>query len=219
MTRVRWKPLLLSIVPGLGHFYYRRFAVGAGLFVTFATALNGLLLLSLLDGDVGRPLGWFCAALALAVWGYSVGWVGRHVLFDDPAAIERARAQLLREGLIHLLRSEYTDAVRCFRRANGVGPEAVCIDALFYLGAAYRRLGEIGRARRWLRRCAAWDAEGKWRFELGREMAAIEGEEAGAGPAATERGSAPTPIRLPLKSWAAGETSGSSPRLGGGNGA
>jgi tetratricopeptide (TPR) repeat protein len=208
MRGVRWKPLVLSVVPGFGHMYFRRYMAGVVLFAAFAVGLNGLMLLVLVRGDASGPLAWLAAGVAIGAWCLSVLWVLRRAVLQDVTALREQRHELCRRGLVHYLRGEYTDALEAFGEANRVGPEAAAADVLMMLAATQRRLGNVTAARRLLRRSAAWDADGTWTYERRHEVALLSGTDAVSG----ERASTEAPLRLPLRSWTVAESGAGVPR-------
>ena len=180
--RSRCFAVLLSLVPGWGHVYLGREARGLVLFTVFAIGgfglLNGLLLY------IGWGRSFVLAAsgfTALAVWVWACVDIIRLTSPVRRHAEEEDRLKALREGTVRYLRGDLEDAKRAFGRCLKKDPGDV--EALFRLGILCARSGDSRGARTYLRRASKLDLDGKWVWEIQRELARLAREEEAKEPA------------------------------------
>jgi hypothetical protein len=177
--RSRALALFLSVVPGWGHVYWGKEALGLALFTAFAVAASGLLNgLFIYLGDGRGALIWVSASLLAAVHlGALWDLLGRTSAGAVRTAAE-LRERSLRRGMIEYLRGDLAAAEASFEACAAADPTDV--EALFRLGVVTSRAGHAAAARSWLRRALKWDLEDKWRWEIGRELERLKEEGAAA---------------------------------------
>jgi hypothetical protein len=178
--------VLLSAVTGLGHLYLDHYVTGAVLFGLFVTAVNGVFLgFTLQSTSSPLLLRGLSILLLVVVWTFGVWHAYTLSYGTDRPALARARAALLREGLVDYLRDDLEAAARKLERAVVLDIDWLDPDPSFHLGAALSRLAErraargddMGarsaqkRAQASFRRCLARDARRKWRAEIADELA------------------------------------------------
>ena len=161
----------LTIIPGLGHVLLDRHTLGVFLFTVFAVSANGAFVgtylwvnqqqqfLILLPSTVGL----------LLVYPYAFLQIWRLTFGNDQEARWRGRAIRLRKAVSLYLRGRMDEAEGEIRGL--LREEDLDVDCLFYLAMIQRDRGEITKARRTFRRCAALDA--KWRWEVDVELGAL----------------------------------------------
>ena len=176
--------VLLSLVPGLGHFYLDRFNAGALLFVSFVTALNALFLGSTLHSLQNPELVRNAAGVAVVlIWALGM-WHAYSLSYGtDRIALSKQRKELVRRALVHYLRDELEEARKLLKQAVDLDIDWVDPDPLFHLGVILARMAERAALRsasdaRALRRkalatlkaCQARDGEAKWEREVAVEQ-------------------------------------------------
>ena len=161
--------LLLSLVPGWGHAYWGKEAVGLAVFTGFAIALSGLLNgLFIYLGDGRGALVWVSALLLLAVTAGAWFDILRRTSPEAVRTAAEERERSLRDGVVAYLRGDLPGASALFRGCVRTDPADV--EALFRLGVVTSRAGDARAARLWLRRALKCDLEDKWRWEIRREL-------------------------------------------------
>jgi hypothetical protein len=167
--RSRALALALSAVPGWGHAYWGKEALGLGLFTVFAIACSGLLNgLFIYLGQGRGALIWVSGLLLLAVAAFAWWDIVRRTSPQAVRTAMEARERSLREGTVAYLRGDLDAAAALFKGCADSDPTDV--EALFRLGVVTSRAGNAGAARAWLRRALKCDLEDKWRWEIGREL-------------------------------------------------
>jgi len=167
--RSRVLALGLSLVPGWGHVYWGREVLGLAVFTAFALAgfalFNGIFIYL---GDGREFLVRGSAGLVLGI----VGWTWFDIICRTGPrrlkAEEEERDHNLREGMIAYLRGDHEGAKALFRSCVRADPFDV--EALFRMGVACSRTGDIREAAVWLRRTRRHDLEDKWRWEIAEEL-------------------------------------------------
>lgn len=178
--------VLLSAVTGLGHLYLDHYVTGAVLFGLFVTAVNGVFLgFTLQSTSSPLLLRGLSILLLVVVWTFGVWHAYTLSYGTDRPALARARAALLREGLVDYLRDDLESAARKLERAVVLDIDWLDPDPSFHLAVTLSRLAErraargddLGarsaqkRAQASFRRCLARDARRKWRAEIAEELA------------------------------------------------
>ncbi|MEZ6187383.1 MAG: hypothetical protein R3F62_20525 [Planctomycetota bacterium] len=135
--------VLLSLVPGLGHFYLDRFAMGSLLFAGFVTALNawflGSMLHSLENPELLRNV---AGVTVVLIWAAGMYHAYRLSYGTDRVALAKERRELIRRALIHYLRDELEEARKLLAHAVDLDVDWVDPDPLFHLGVVLARLAE-----------------------------------------------------------------------------
>jgi hypothetical protein len=178
--------VLLSAVTGLGHLYLDHYVTGAVLFGLFVTAVNGVFLgFTLQSTSSPLLLRGLSILLLVVVWTFGVWHAYTLSYGTDRPALARARAALLREGLVDYLRDDLESAARKLERAVVLDIDWLDPDPSFHLAVTLSRLAErraargddMGarsaqkRAQASFRRCLARDGRRKWRAEVAEELA------------------------------------------------
>ena len=184
--RSRILALALSLVPGWGHIYWGREALGLVLFTVFA--VGGFALLNGAVIYIGRGQHALIASGAALIIGTAIGAWAHILLATSPRRVqasEERRQKALREGTVAYLRGDFKTACELFQGCVEDDPSD--FEALFRLGVVCSRAGDVRRARSWLRRVRRHDLEDKWRWEVDRELrrlktAASAGGTAGSSP-------------------------------------
>jgi len=167
---MRWSAILLSLImPGLGHTALGRPVAGSAISAAFWAGA----LVSVWRG-VTRDQPVLDEVFAVAAVGVVLVYVVCQVtlLFAVArAALSRdapAREMHFRLGLAAATRDESETAERELRRVLALDPTDV--EAHLNLGALYARQDRAPLARRHLKRCRRFDAEGKWDWEVDRQL-------------------------------------------------
>jgi hypothetical protein len=165
----RWNALLLAAVPGLGHLYLGRSVLGLVLFTLFGLAANGFFFTYTLDpSDIRTGVLAFCGFASAAIWLasflHAARLAGRH---QEPHVAERKEYHLKR-GLTQYVAGSFETARDEFLTVLKLDPTDV--DARFHLAMAYARAGEPRLAVKAFKRCRSDDVDGKWRWEVQREL-------------------------------------------------
>lgn len=178
--RSRPLALILSLVPGWGHIYWGREVLGMAIFTAFAVAAFALLNLFLVS------LGpWKSAFVSLAACLAFLAFIGAVVdlWFRTYPKRVQAEAELrgrrLREGMLAYLGGDLEKASHCFRSCLKSDPHDV--EASFRLGIIYCRGGDTRQGAHWLRRAGKLDVDGKWHWELARELERLKTKSQAAG--------------------------------------
>ncbi len=169
-------PILLTLIPGMGHLWEGKDLKGLVLFSSFAVGAAGILEgMVLWAGEWGGVIalcsfGWTCL-----VFGYALIDIFRFTYGPWRQKIELKRKKHLHAGILSFLKSDYEIAEQEFQenlRLMAGDPES-----LFRLAVISRRRGEIGRARRYLKIAGKNDLCGKWSWECSREEEFLHGME------------------------------------------
>jgi tetratricopeptide (TPR) repeat protein len=163
----------------VGLFFFSTFAVGA-------FALLNLLLVVL--GPWKGPLAGLAGAIVAASYVAAAGDLWRRTSSRRVEAEAERRDRDLREGTAAYVRGELEKARACFLRWYRSDPSD--FEAAFRLGVTCARQGDVRWARHWLRRTRKLDVDGKWHWELARELELLKKKKAapaGGRPRATPR--------------------------------
>jgi tetratricopeptide (TPR) repeat protein len=170
--RSRALALVLTLLPGWGHVYWGRELLGTVIFTVAAAAFFGLVNGLFIVLGAGRTvLAQGSAALLTGVVGYAWADILRRTSPNRLQAEESHREKSLIEGMIAHLRGEHERAGQLFLSCLKADPTDV--EALFRMGMTTARAGRREEAIRWLRRTRRNDLEGKWRWEVERELASL----------------------------------------------
>ncbi|MBN1419755.1 MAG: hypothetical protein JXP34_13330 [Planctomycetes bacterium] len=162
--KVRFLPITLSLISGLGHIWEGRDGRGLVLFVLFALSLFGLLNgLVLIEGPEGRVVAGISAALGLTAWIFGLADIVRLTHEPRVARIRSERAARIREASERFLRDDLAGAERLLRENLRDDPRDP--DSLFRLATVLAERGDRRAALRCLGRLRAVDLEGTWKWE------------------------------------------------------
>lgn len=165
----RGTSILLSLLPGWGHIYLGR--EGQGLLVFTAAAISGFTLLNATLIYLGELRGTLIGIASIATAGlflYSVGDIFRLTAPLRLQRISRRRDQLLWEGMLAYLRSDYVGAEQKFLECARL--DALDVEPVFRAGVAASRRGAWREARRLFNKARKLDIELKWKWELEEEL-------------------------------------------------
>jgi len=190
MTRMPHPAVLWMVnllVPGAGLVLLGRLATGVLLGMVWGSALAALVVATLVWPDAvaaGRLVGVLAAAAVVYVGAQVVLYVrwraaGQHVVSDQ-------RDEAFREALVATLQGRLDDAEDLCRALLRADPDDV--EATLHLAALARKRGRRGAALRCLRRARYLDEDGRWDFEIAREIAGLAES---ASPAAAPSEAAP----------------------------
>jgi len=161
------------VVPGAGLVLLGRLVQGVvlGLWWTAATAVLVLATLVWPDGVTAKVTAVFAVNAAVA---YGVAQWVHHVRRRTAARhlASPARDDLFREALEATLQGRLDDAEAACRRLLRLDPDDV--EATLHLASLARRRGHVAAARRYLARTRYLDDDGRWDFQVGRELAALD---------------------------------------------
>jgi len=177
MTRMPHPALLWTanlLVPGTGLVLLGRLATGVLFGIMWGLVLAALVCATLVwpDAFATDRLGGVVAVAAAVYAGSQVvlylRWraIGRHLAGDG-------RDDAFREALVATLQGRLDDAKAVCRALLRVDPDDV--EATLHLGTLARQRGRRETALRHLRRARYLDDDGRWDFEIGREIAALTG--------------------------------------------
>jgi len=165
----RWKALLLALLPGSGHLYLGRHWRGLLVFAVFALGANGIYLATEFARPAMREQAvHLCAGAMAAAWAYSLLHVARLSGRFAGAGLRERKEYHLKRGLTQYVAGAFEGAEAEFLTVLRLDPADV--DARFHLGVTRRAMGKTAQAARTFRRCLADDLDGKWRWEIGREL-------------------------------------------------
>jgi tetratricopeptide (TPR) repeat protein len=168
-TRSRAVALVLSIVPGWGHVYWGRELRGLAIFTAFAVSGFGLLngLFIYLGEMRGLIIGGAAAVLAASA---TFSWydIVRRTCAARVRAEAEERERSLKAGTVAYLEGDLDGAAAHLSRALEADPAD--FEALFRLGIVRARAGRKREARLQLRRALKHDTDGKWNWEIQREI-------------------------------------------------
>ena len=168
-ARSRVVALLLALIPGWGHIYWSREVLGLSIFTIFAPCFFSLLYSYLLYVGPYRDQ-WVQASVIFLFLIYVGSWV-ELFLRTRPARVraeEEMRAEGLAGGMLLYVQGDLDGAARLFLRCLQLDP--FDLEARFRLGIVLARAGATRAARRQLRRARKYDREGKWTWEIEREL-------------------------------------------------
>ena len=172
---VRLAALLSLILPGLGHIVAGRAVTGFLLVLVFTAGAAGAVFRGVVLGNVPplRDAGFLLPLMvAGAAWLVAQGGLVRGLLRPRSAAVLEKRDAHYREGMIAFARNNLDDAEANFRASLRLDPFDV--DSMFQLATVLKhRPAGAGAARRWFKRCRRRDAEGKWAWEISRELSEL----------------------------------------------
>ena len=166
-------PVVLSIIPGFGHIWVRRYNRGLALFLIFFGTWN-LTPIHYLLADDGEYEGLLklshAAVVGIIVFAF-VDIIRITVWLKSSKVINR-RKSLYRRSMVHFLRSEYGQAEDAASRMIRTDP--LDTSALFVLGMIQREGGEFRKALRSFYRAQRSTTEDYWKFDLKREIKATK---------------------------------------------
>jgi cytochrome c-type biogenesis protein CcmH/NrfG len=165
--------VLLSVWPGLAQIWTGQEVLGLILATLFAATLNLAILSRFLWTEAfARGLPAFFASLAALTWlaalGYTLWWLWR----CHPARHREAIDGLFREATESYLRGQWDDARR--RLEQLLALDETDADALMQLATLYMRTGQADLARSTFRHCQELEGGTKWKWEIGRALAALD---------------------------------------------
>ena len=163
---------LLTIWPGLAQIWTGQEVLGLILASAFAAALNLAIVSKYLWTEAfatGMPT--FFATIAALTWlaafGYTIWWLWR----CHPARHREVIDGLFRDACEAYLQGRWDDSRRGLERLLAI--DETDLDALMQLATLYQRTGQSDLARSTYRQCLDLDSGAKWRWEIGRAMAAL----------------------------------------------
>jgi cytochrome c-type biogenesis protein CcmH/NrfG len=179
--RSRTVALLLTLIPGLGHVYWGREGQGLRLFTLAALAAFVLLNAALIYVGSWRSILLVAATLGVVL---VVLWCWLDILRltagDRVHADIQVRQEALWEGTLAYLKNDLPAARARFEAC--VRRDPTDVEALFRLAVVTARSGDGRRARALLRRTLRLDRDGTWEWEVGRELARLDGGSARERP-------------------------------------
>ena len=180
--RSRAAALVLSIVPGWGHVYWGRELRGLAIFTVFAVAgfglLNGLFIYL---GEMRAFIIGGAAAVLAGATAFSWYDILRRTGLARVRAEAEERERSLKAGTVAYLEGDLDAAAGHFTLPLEADPAD--FEALFRLGIVRARAGRAREAALWLRRALRNDEDGKWAWEIRRQLELL-GATAGARPPA-----------------------------------
>ena len=169
-------PVILSLVPGWGHIWLRRFGRGLLVFTVFVVAANIALMQSL--AKTPTHASWIRPALAVAaaVFVFGIADVLRITLRRHVSGTEPRRRKLLTRALGHYVRDENG-------QAEEVLAKLVRLDTgrpapWYYLGCVRAERGRLRAAKRAFRTARRVDRRGEWTDEIRLALQRFEPREA-----------------------------------------
>lgn len=164
--------LLSMMLPGLGHVLLGRPVKGMLLACAFTVCISLAVLRALFVQPAMLDAGFLCVtAAALGLWLGALWGMLRVALRPLAKLASPDLDDRFREGIRHYLTGDLKRAERTFHGLLSMDPADA--DAHLRLGLVYKAQGKPKQARRCLKRCTAFDPEGKWRDEVARELAAL----------------------------------------------
>jgi len=167
--RSRAAALVLSFVPGWGHVYWGRELRGLAIFTVFAVAGFGLLNgLYIYLGDMRTFI--ICGAAAVLAGTTAFSWydILRRTAPAKVRAEAEERERSLKAGTSAYLEGDLEAAAGHFTATLEADPAD--FEALFRLGIVRARAGRQREAALSLRRALRYDEDGKWAWEIRREL-------------------------------------------------
>ncbi len=165
--------MLFSLVPGWGHVYWGREALGIGIFSAAALVGFGFLNAWLVYQGSGKTtMVWvfgvvFCLVMV-------ANWIDIF-LRTEPARVsedDRRRKLCLERGTASYLQGDLAGALGEFRECLKIEPN--CPEALFRIGVLAVRQDDFELARTSLRRALRYDIGEKWKWEIQREFTRLD---------------------------------------------
>jgi len=162
--KVRFLPIVLNLISGLGHIWEGRDRRGLVLFILFAFSFFGLLNgLVLVEGPEGAAIAWISFALGLGTWTFGLVDIVRLTHGPRVERIETDRIARIREASERFLRDDIEGAERLLRENLRVDPRDP--DSLIRLATILAAQGDRRAVIRCLARLRAADLDGKWAWE------------------------------------------------------
>lgn len=161
--------LFLGIIPGWGHIYLRRPLRGLLIFILFFALADCVLLMALevridLPKSLARPL----AALAAAVYVFSVVDVIRWALWSRSKSAQSKRQNHFRKVIAHFLKNELGQAEESAEAMLRIDPHDGT--ALVYLGLIHGARGRKKKAIATLKRALRWRRDDTSVEDIEREL-------------------------------------------------
>ena len=165
--------MLFSLVPGWGHVYWGREALGIGIFSAAALVGFGFLNAWLVYQGSGKTtMAWVFGVIFCLVMVAS--WIDIF-LRTEPARVsedDRRRKLCLERGTASYLQGDLAGALGEFRECLKIEPN--CPEALFRIGVLAVRQDDFELARTSLRRALRYDIGEKWKWEIQREFTRLD---------------------------------------------
>ncbi len=165
--------MLFSLVPGWGHVYCGREALGIGIFSAAALVGFGFLNAWLVYQGSGKTtMVWVFGVIFCLVMVAS--WIDIF-LRPEPARVsedDRRRKLCLERGTASYLQGDLAGALGEFRECLKIEPN--CPEALFRIGVLAVRQDDFELARTSLRRALRYDIGEKWKWEIQREFTRLD---------------------------------------------
>ena len=165
--------MLFSLVPGWGHVYWGREALGIGIFSAAALVGFGFLNAWLVYQGQGKTtMVWVFGVVFCLVMVAS--WIDIF-LRTEPARVsedDRRRKLCLERGTASYLQGDLAGALGEFRECLKIEPN--CPEALFRIGVLAVRQDDFELARTSLRRALRYDIGEKWKWEIQREFTRLD---------------------------------------------
>jgi len=164
---------LLTVWPGLAQIWTGQEVLGLILATGFAATLNLAIVSKFLWTEAfAAGLPGFFATLAALTWvaacGYTVWWLWRR----HPARHREAIDGLFRDACAAYLQGRWDDSRRTLERLLAL--DETDADALMQLATLYQRTLQRDLARSTYRQCLDLEGGAKWRWEVGRALAALD---------------------------------------------
>ena len=165
--------MLFSLVPGWGHVYWGREALGIGIFSAAALVGFGFLNAWLVYQGPGKTtMAWvfgvvFCLVMV-------ANWIDIFLRTDSARISEddRRRKLCLERGTVSYLQGDLAGALGEFRECLKIEPN--CPEALFRIGVLAVHQDDFELARTSLRRALRYDIGEKWKWEIQREFTRLD---------------------------------------------
>ena len=165
--------MLFSLVPGWGHVYWGREALGIGIFSAAALVGFGFLNVWLVYQGSGKTtMVWVFGVIFCLVMVAS--WIDIF-LRTEPARVsedDRRRKLCLERGTASYLQGDLAGALGEFRECLKIEPN--CPEALFRIGVLAVRQDDFELARTSLRRALRYDIGEKWKWEIQQEFTRLD---------------------------------------------
>jgi hypothetical protein len=159
--------------PGLPRLWYLGDLSSLAVAVAFAALLNLALWASFVRSDTFSSAWRVCAWVSLAVfWVFGLWQGGRQSATPEDDAEGQNQQDLFIRAQSQYLRGHWVEAQMLLEQLIRRDPGDV--EAQLLLASVYRRTRRIDLSRRQLRQVQDCPGAGKWRFEIGRELAAMK---------------------------------------------
>ena len=161
--------ILTLLMPGLGHFLIGRFVRGLVIWLVYMCSALGAIACGLTGGGPLSHNAPFVVLMLIsaACWVYAVVNIV-DVTFGSEESTSEECDEHFRQGVTHYLRGELVRAKKEFQKALSLNRRD--LEARLHLGMVYAAEGRYHHARRAFKRCLALDHDGKWHWELQREL-------------------------------------------------